>query len=43
VFIAGVLLVTGLLVGAIHGVFLVRIAEFHSPEAIETGSIISAF
>jgi hypothetical protein len=42
VFIAGILLVTGLLVGAIHGAFLVRIVEQHSPEAMEPGSIISA-
>ena len=40
VFIVGMLLVTGLLVEAIHGAFLVRIAERHSPEGLETGSII---
>ena len=41
VFIAGVLLVTGLLVGVIHGAFLMRIAELHTPEGLKTGSIIS--
>ena len=40
-FMAGVLLLTGLVVGAIHGAFLVRLAKFEHATAVETGSTIS--
>lgn len=41
-YMEGVLLVTGLVVGAIHGAFLVRLAKTQQVHAVETGSIISA-
>jgi len=40
-FMAGVLLLTGMVVGAIHGAFLVRLADRKRPFASESGSIIS--
>lgn len=40
-FMAGVLLLTGLVVGAIHGTFLVHLAEPEKSSKAQTGSIIS--
>lgn len=41
-FMAGVLLVAGLVVGAIHGAFLVRLARMQQTDSRKSGSIISA-
>jgi hypothetical protein len=40
-FMAGTLLLTGLVVGAIHGAFLVRLAKLEQVTALDTGSAIS--